>query len=32
MASDNHTVIVGNLADDPELRFTNTAPPWPSSA
>ena len=24
MAADNHTTIVGNLADDPELRFTNT--------
>ena len=24
MASDNHTTIVGNLVDDPELRFTNT--------
>jgi single-strand DNA-binding protein len=24
MASDNHTSIVGNLAADPELRFTNT--------
>jgi single-strand DNA-binding protein len=23
MAADNHTTIVGNLADDPELRFTN---------
>jgi single-strand DNA-binding protein len=23
MATDNHTTIVGNLADDPELRFTN---------
>ena len=23
MASDNHTSIVGNLAADPELRFTN---------
>jgi single-strand DNA-binding protein len=23
MASDNHTSIVGNLVDDPELRFTN---------
>jgi single-strand DNA-binding protein len=27
MAADNHTTIVGNLADDPELRFTNTAIP-----
>ena len=27
MASDNHTVIVGNLADDPELRFTNNGTP-----
>ena len=24
MAGDNHTTIVGNLVDDPELRFTNT--------
>jgi single-strand DNA-binding protein len=24
MASDNHTTIVGNLVDDPELRFTNS--------
>ena len=24
MAADNHTTIVGNLAEDPELRFTNT--------
>src|SRR6266508_328752 len=23
MASDNHTTIVGNLVDEPELRFTN---------
>jgi single-strand DNA-binding protein len=23
MAADNHTSIVGNLVDDPELRFTN---------
>ena len=23
MAADNHTAIVGNLVDDPELRFTN---------
>jgi single-stranded DNA-binding protein len=22
MAADNHTTIVGNLVDDPELRFT----------
>jgi single-strand DNA-binding protein len=27
MASDNQTVIVGNLADDPELRFTNNGTP-----
>jgi single-strand DNA-binding protein len=27
MASDNHTLIVGNLAADPELRFTNTGTP-----
>jgi single-strand DNA-binding protein len=24
MAADNHATIVGNLVDDPELRFTNT--------
>jgi len=24
MAVDNHTTIVGNLVDDPELRFTTT--------
>ena len=24
MAADNHTTIIGNLVDDPELRFTNT--------
>jgi single-strand DNA-binding protein len=24
MAADNHTIIVGNLVEDPELRFTNT--------
>jgi single-strand DNA-binding protein len=23
MAADNHTTIVGNLVDDPEVRFTN---------
>jgi single-strand DNA-binding protein len=27
MASDNHTAITGNLAADPELRFTNTGVP-----
>jgi single-strand DNA-binding protein len=27
MASDNQTVVVGNLADDPELRFTNNGTP-----
>jgi single-strand DNA-binding protein len=27
MAADNHTTIVGNLVDDPELRFTNTGIP-----
>jgi single-strand DNA-binding protein len=27
MASDNQTVIVGNLVDDPELRFTNNGTP-----
>jgi single-stranded DNA-binding protein len=31
MASDNQTVIVGNLVDDPELRFTNTARRYPAS-
>jgi hypothetical protein len=30
MASDNHTTIVGNLVDDPELRSPATAPPWPT--
>jgi single-strand DNA-binding protein len=24
MAADNHTTIIGNLIDDPEVRFTNT--------
>jgi single-strand DNA-binding protein len=24
VATDNHTTIIGNLVDDPELRFTNT--------
>jgi single-strand DNA-binding protein len=24
VATDNHTTIVGNLVDDPELRFTTT--------
>jgi single-strand DNA-binding protein len=24
MATDNHTTIVGNLVDDPEIRFTNS--------
>jgi len=27
MASDNQTVIVGNLVDDPELRFTHNGTP-----
>jgi single-strand DNA-binding protein len=27
MAADNHTTIVGNLVDDPALRFTNTGTP-----
>src|SRR4029453_16663706 len=27
MAADNQTTIVGNLVDDPELRFTNTGTP-----
>jgi single-strand DNA-binding protein len=27
MASDNQTVIVGNLVDDPELRFTSNGMP-----
>jgi hypothetical protein len=26
MATDNHTTIVGNLVDDPELRFTSSGP------
>jgi single-strand DNA-binding protein len=30
MAADNHTTIVGNLVEDPELRFTNTAPRSPT--
>jgi single-strand DNA-binding protein len=24
MAADNHTTIVGNLVEDPEVRFANT--------
>jgi len=27
MAADNHTTIVGNLVEDPELRFTQAASP-----
>jgi single-strand DNA-binding protein len=27
MANDNHTVVIGNLVDDPELRFTNNGTP-----
>ena len=27
MPSDNHTSIVGNLVEDPELRFTNNGTP-----
>ena len=27
MASDNHTLIVGNLVDDPEFRFTSNGIP-----
>jgi single-strand DNA-binding protein len=27
MASDNQTIIVGNLADDPELHFTGNGTP-----
>ncbi len=27
MSADNYTSIVGNLVDDPELRFTNTGTP-----
>ena len=27
MATDNHTTIVGNLVEDPELRFTNNGIP-----
>ena len=27
MSSDNFTVQIGNLTDDPELRFTNTGTP-----
>jgi single-stranded DNA-binding protein len=25
MATDNHTTIVSNLVEDPEVRFTHTA-------
>jgi single-stranded DNA-binding protein len=32
MAADNHTTIVGNLVDDPELRFTNTGTRSPTCA
>jgi single-stranded DNA-binding protein len=32
MAADNHTTIVGNLVEDPEVRFTQkSASPWPTS-
>ena len=24
MAADNHTTIIGNLVEDPEVRFTHT--------
>ena len=27
MANENHIVVIGNLADDPELRFTNNGTP-----
>jgi single-strand DNA-binding protein len=27
MANENHIVVIGNLADDPELRFTNNGIP-----
>ena len=27
MATDNHTTIVGNLVEDPEVRFTNNGTP-----
>jgi single-strand DNA-binding protein len=27
MASDNHTIIVGNLVEDPEVRFTQSGVP-----
>jgi single-stranded DNA-binding protein len=30
--ADTHVTIAGNLTDDPELRFTLTATPWPTSA
>jgi hypothetical protein len=30
MASDNHTTIVGNLVEDPELRLPTPALPWPT--
>jgi single-stranded DNA-binding protein len=31
MAADNHTTIIGNLVEDPEVRFTQTASPSPTS-
>jgi single-stranded DNA-binding protein len=32
MAADNQVTIVGNLTDDPELRFTRAGRPWRTSA
>ena len=29
MAADNHTTIVGNLVEDPEVRSPTPASPWP---
>ena len=31
MATDNQVMLVGNLTDDPELRFTPNGRPWPTS-
>ena len=30
MAADNHTTIIGNLVEDPELRSPTPAPPSPT--
>jgi hypothetical protein len=29
---DTFVTVAGNLTDDPELRFTPTGMPWPTSA